>query len=105
MFFYSFNLLGRIACSFIAVLAIVFLSPHLLDGVVTSDGYGTHIMEPGELVNGINHDGVIQILRNGNFSCSGALLEGGRHVLTAGHCVSNQQGSITVRFELGSGFL
>ena len=105
MFFYSFNLLGRIACSFIAVLAIVFLSPHLLHGVVTSDGHGTHIVEPGELVNGINHDGVIQILRNGNFSCSGALLEGGRHVLTAGHCVSNQLGSITVRFELVSGFL
>ena len=72
--------------------------------VVTSDDYGTHVTTPGEEMFGINHDGVAQILMNGNFGCSGALLEGGMHVLTAGHCLNNENiVSITVRFTLDSG--
>ena len=55
-------------------------------GVVTSDGNGTHIATPGVAMFGIDHDGVVEILRNGNFSCSVALLKGAFHVLTAGHC-------------------
>ena len=55
-------------------------------GVVTSDGNGTHITTPGVAMFGIDHDGVVEILRNGNFSCSVALLKGAFHVLTAGHC-------------------
>ncbi len=72
--------------------------------VVTSDDYGTHVTTPGEDMFGINHDGVAQILMNGNFGCTGALLEGGMHVLTAGHCVNNANVvTITVRFTLESG--
>lgn len=72
--------------------------------VVTSDDYGTHVTTPGEEMFGINHDGVAQILMNGNFGCTGALLEGGMHVLTAGHCVNNANVvTITVRFTLESG--
>lgn len=56
------------------------------EGVVTSDGNGTHITTPGMAMFGIDHDGVVEILRNGNFSCSVALLKGAFHVLTAGHC-------------------
>ena len=36
-------------------------------GVVTSDGNGTHIGTPGVAMFGIDHDGVVEILRNGNF--------------------------------------
>ena len=77
------------------------LLPTTILAVVTSDGYGTHIVEPGEPLYGIDHDGVAQIMSNGNFGCTGALLEGGMHVLTAGHCVNNENVSfITVRFTL-----
>ncbi len=72
--------------------------------VVTSDGYGTHVVNPGEEAFGIDHDGVAQILMNGNFGCTGALLEGGMHVLTAGHCLNNPNTAlITVRFTLEEG--
>ena len=81
------------------LVATLFLSP--TQGVVTSDGNGTHLTEPGEPMFGINHDSVVQVLRNGGFSCSGALLEGGYHVLTAGHCVSSDTiQSMSVRFLL-----
>ncbi len=101
----SINQIGRLIG--FATVFVAMILPGILPvrAIVTSDAYGTHIAEPNQPMFGINHDGVIQILRNGNFSCSGALLEGGRHVLTAGHCVSNPNGAITVRFELESGFL
>ncbi len=86
---------------FLLLLALASVSSSQSWGVVTSDAYGTHIANPGEAMFGINHDGVAQILMNGNFGCSGALLEGGMHVLTAGHCVNNENlASITVRFTL-----
>jgi len=73
-------------------------------GVVTSDGNGTHIATPGVAMFGIDHDGVVEILRNGNFSCSGALLQGGFHVLTAGHCVNSEDiANMAVRFYLPNG--
>lgn len=79
-------------------------SVHTNWAVVTSDDYGTHVTTPGEDMFGIDHDGVAQILMNGNFGCTGALLEGGMHVLTAGHCVNNANVvTITVRFTLESG--
>jgi uncharacterized protein YjiK len=79
--------------------ATLFLSP--THGVVTSDGNGTHLTEPGVPMFGLDHDGVVQVLRNGAFSCSGSLIEGGYHILTAGHCVSAETiQSMSVRFLL-----
>ena len=91
----------------VALVCILFWtsdSVHTNWAVVTSDDYGTHVTTPGEDMFGINHDGVAQILMNGNFGCTGALLEGGMHVLTAGHCLNNANVvTITVRFTLESG--
>ena len=42
-----------------------------------------------------NFDGVVRIIiatPEGNFSCTGAVLQGGRNVLTAAHCVTNASG-------------
>lgn len=90
--------------AFVAVLAGIAQISQQSRGVVTSDAYGTHVTSPGVAMFGIDHDGVAQILRNGNFSCSGALLEGGFHVLTAGHCVDDGGTTgLTVRFNLPSG--
>lgn len=86
------------------VVMAFWMVPRSGRAIVTSDAYGTHVATPGVEMFGIDHDGVIQILRNGNFSCSGSLLEGGFHVLTAGHCVSSSSiTSLTVRFTLPSG--
>ena len=38
--------------------------------------------------NGVNFDGVARIIMDDSYVCSGTLLNGGTHVLTAGHCVS-----------------
>lgn len=45
-----------------------------------------------------NFDGVVRLLINttqGNFSCTGAVLEGGRHILTAAHCLTSGGANIT----------
>lgn len=56
---------------------------------------------------GFNHDGVAKLVirtQSGAATCTGTLLPGGKHILTAGHCVNNATiQSITVQFELSSG--
>ena len=86
------------------IFFIAFVTALFSSAVVTSDGYGTHVTTPGENMFGINHDGVVQVLSSVNNAsgCSGVLLAGGKHVLTAGHCVANKK-SIWVRFHLPSG--
>jgi hypothetical protein len=49
----------------------------------------TAIPEP--IPAGIGYDGVVQI-QYAQKSCSGSLLSSGRHVLTAAHCLTNNQG-------------
>ncbi len=97
---------SRISFRLFIAASLIPLLQTLCLAVVTSDDYGTHVAEPGVPMYGIDHDGVVQILSNGSFSCSGALLEGGMHVLTAGHCVSNENiSTITVRFTLADGIV
>jgi hypothetical protein len=43
-----------------------------------------------------NFDGVVRLSiarADGNFSCTGAVLQGGRHILTAAHCLANSAGA------------
>lgn len=95
-------MLRPLAVGFSVALSIALLNT--LPAIVTSDDYGTHITTPGVSLFDLNHDGVAQVRNNGNFSCTGSLLKGGMHVLTAGHCVSNENiQEIVVRFELASG--
>lgn len=88
------------------IIAGCSLIAQTLTAIVTSDDYGTHITTPGIPEQGVDHDGVGQIRSNGSFSCTGSLLEGGMHVLTAGHCVVAENiNSIVVRFETESGIV
>jgi hypothetical protein len=48
--------------------------------------FGTaYAVAPGEVYNGIQLDGVVEI----NNGCTGSLLGSGRHILTAAHCVDS----------------
>ena len=60
---------------------------------------------PGTLVNGINHDGVGELIvstDNGNFRGSSALLWTGRHLLTAAHVVTDNSGQVDLRSDRNS---
>lgn len=81
---------------------------------VTADGAptgGTHVTSPGVSVFGVNHDGVADLIitrSDGSFRCTGSLLWTGRHVLTAAHCLTDDNGvmntsSVSITWKLTSG--
>jgi Ca2+-binding RTX toxin-like protein len=75
---------------------------------VTAGDYNDprYIVEPGEIVNGINLDGVgaISNIYSNLINASGTLLPTGRHILTAGHVVTEQIASNTkITFNLPTG--
>ncbi len=75
---------------------------------VTAGDYNDprYVVEPGEIVNNINLDGVgaISNLYSNMISAAGTLLPTGRHILTAGHVVAGQISSNTkITFNLPTG--
>ena len=67
--------------------------------IMTSDVAGSHTTTPGTLAFGIDVDGVGRMVVDDNpalndtSTCSGALLSGGQHFITAAHCVADNSGN------------
>ncbi|MFW5682726.1 MAG: trypsin-like serine protease, partial [Phycisphaeraceae bacterium] len=78
---------------------------------VTSDGTATHTTTAGTPVFGVNHDGVADLIISrpgGNARCTGSLLSDGQTLLTAAHCLTDNNGdpvasSVSATWELASG--
>ncbi|UZQ56056.1 trypsin-like serine protease [Trichothermofontia sichuanensis B231] len=78
---------------------------------VTFGDPADYIVNPGDIVDGIGIDGVGRVIIEigTNFiTCSGSLLSTGRHVLTAAHCLTDDDGNLiadstAVTFNLPSG--
>ena len=65
-----------------------------------------YLVEPGDKVRGIGLDGVVRIENSlsEELFCTGALLDTGKHILTAGHCIfPHQAEDLEVIFELPDG--
>jgi hypothetical protein len=77
--------------------------------VVSTTDPSNWILSPGQDINGTGagaFDGVAKLLftaasDGGNYVCSGSLLKGGTHVLTAAHCADDFT-TMTVDFKFGS---
>jgi len=77
-----------------------------LPNYVTADGLGTHILSPNSTISypgidtSLDHTGVVELIltltSGGAIRCSGSLLPGGTHILTAAHCVTDNSGVIDV---------
>jgi hypothetical protein len=61
----------------------------------------------GEVVDGVNLSGVVALVTNTGYGCSGSLLSDGFSILTAAHCVTEPTvpSSVTVYFQGPSGFV
>jgi hypothetical protein len=80
--------------------------------VTTSDiNDANYVITPGEILTGKfadimggkDLDGVVE-LSISDFSCTGALLSSGKHILTAGHCLFNETpGNVSVIFRTETG--
>lgn len=103
------------AFSALSFLLLVGLSQPLHAIVVSGQGDYTDpsdaLAVSGVSVNGINHDGVGDIIvnkNNGNFRGTGSLLWSGSHLITAAHVVTNDSGQVdinsgTITFTYGLG--
>lgn len=63
---------------------------------VTSDGSATHTTTPGTPVFGVDHDGVADLIitrSEGTARCTGSLLSDGQSLLTAAHCLTDNDGA------------
>ena len=47
----------------------------------------------GEVVDGVNLGGIVELVTSSGLGCSGALLSDGMDILTAGHCLTSSYGS------------
>lgn len=88
-----------------ALLTLLF-SPNSW-ALVTSDFSGSHTTTPGVTAFGIDVDGVADLILNGATRCSGSLISD-THILTAAHCITDDNGNIdvtsaTATFELTGG--
>lgn len=95
----------RRACSLIAAGAIFIASlPGTARALVTSDGEGTHVVEPGVPAFGVNLDGVVNIgVEFPNFTAGTGALISDTHVLTAAHVIEGEPWILSVRFDLTDG--
>ncbi len=87
--------------------SVLFLAlvPSAAHALVTSDGEGTHVVEPGVPAFGVNLDGVVFVgfeAFPGLGGGTGALISD-THVLTAGHVVASGPFLLSVRFDLADG--
>ncbi len=84
-----------------AVLLMTFMggSAH---AIITSDGDGTHIVEPGVAAFGINLDGVVSLDQQG-FGFGTGVLISDTHVLTAAHVIRENPFLFSARFDLPGG--
>ena len=74
------------------------LSVTPLYGVIVTSDIVAHETTPGVAVNGINHDGIGKLIVSDTtygkgIQAGGSLLWTGRHILTAAHCVVNENGN------------
>src|ERR1017187_7453699 len=61
--------------------------------VTAFSGYSGVVSGASPVVNGVDLDGVVELITNTGIGCSGSLLSDGFSILTAGHCVTSSYGS------------
>ena len=65
-----------------------------VSAIVTAfSSYSGVVSGASPIVNGVNLNGVVELITNTGIGCSGSLLSDGFSVLTAGHCVTSSYGS------------
>jgi secreted trypsin-like serine protease len=75
--------------------------------VIASGDPSSSVVAYNQVVDGVNLNGVVEVLTSDGIGCSGSLLSDGYSILTAGHCITSSYGSsvpssVTVYFP-GSG--
>ena len=94
----------------ICLITLVSLSSCPLRAIVIASGDPNSspvVVGYNQVVNGVNLNGVVEVVTSDGIGCSGSLLSDGYSILTAGHCVTTSYGSsvpssVTVYFP-GSG--
>ena len=61
--------------------------------VTAFSGYSGVVSGASPVVNGVDLNGVVELITNTGIGCSGSLLSDGFSILTAGHCVTSSYGS------------
>src|ERR1039457_6973103 len=92
----------------ICLLTLVSLFSGPLRAIVVASGDpSSSVVAYNQVVNGVNLNGVVELVASDGIGCSGSLLSDGYSILTAGHCITSSYGSsvpssVTVYFP-GSG--
>jgi hypothetical protein len=87
------------------------LSSCPLRAIVVASGDGSSsVVSFNQIVDGVNLNGVVQVVTSGGIGCSGSLLSDGFSILTSGHCITGSYGSsvpdyVTVSFLGPSGLI